>query len=67
MAELKQVIKLKFKDERPVDGVLTFNSVFLHLLHFSDALPEIANKAGAVLLTGCHEDDKNLSLPTQDC
>lgn len=48
-------------------GLLTFNSVFLHFLHFSNTLPEVANKAGAVLLTGCHKHNKNLPLSTQDC
>lgn len=54
------------KIQWPADGVLTFNSIFLHVLHFSNALPEVANKAGAVLLAGRHKDDENLSVPAQD-
>lgn len=47
-------------------GALTFNPVFLHLLHFGDTLPEVADETGAVLLTGGHEDDEDFPLTAQD-
>lgn len=45
---------------------LTLDSIFFHLLDFSYALPEVAHKAGAVLLTRCHKDDKNFPLSAQN-
>lgn len=50
----------------PEDRTLTFHSVFLHLLHFGDAFPEVADEAGAVLLTRRHEDYQHLPLAAQD-
>ena len=45
---------------------LTLHTVFLHLLHLSDALSQITDEARAVLLTRSCEDDQDLTLASGD-
>ncbi len=50
-----------------VEGaVLTLHSVFLHFLDLSNALPQITDKACAVLLTRGREHNQDFTLTARD-